>query len=108
MIWRSVTTGNFVGFDAWVDKNDGALEIATNLGDLQLPLADVGYEDQIHDAGGLERRITVFRLPDGPLARETSFKRTVALDADGDNPVWICVTTEDGFQAWTSPVYLFR
>jgi hypothetical protein len=26
----------------------------------------------------------------------------------GDNPIWVCVTTEDGFQAWSSPIYAFN
>jgi hypothetical protein len=37
-----------------------------------------------------------------------SFEGAVAipLEAGRDNPVWICVTTEDGHQAWSSPVYV--
>ena len=34
--------------------------------------------------------------------------RTIDIGETGDTPIWICVTTEDGYQAWTSPVYLFR
>jgi hypothetical protein len=32
----------------------------------------------------------------------------VPLRASGDNPLWVCVTTEDGFQACSSPVFVFR
>ena len=56
----------------------------------------------------LDRRLRVFRLPDDSLDRELSVTRTVRLDQAGDNPVWVCVTTEDGHQAWSSPMYLFR
>jgi hypothetical protein len=31
----------------------------------------------------------------------------IPLDAAKDNPLWVCVTTEDGFQAWSSPVFVF-
>ena len=33
----------------------------------------------------------------------------VALDLrpGGDNPLWVAVFTEDGFQAWSSPIFVF-
>lgn len=108
VIWKAVTTGNFMGFDAWVSGEKGALEITTNHGGLQLDLADTGFEDTTLDAGGLNRTIRAFRLPEAPLRREMTLKKTLDLDSDGDNQIWICVTTEDGYQAWSSPVYLFR
>ena len=46
-------------------------------------------------------------LPEERLARELSFRREVKLEAARDNPLWVCVTTEDGYQAWSSPIYLF-
>ncbi|MCF6233542.1 MAG: DUF3604 domain-containing protein [Rhodobacteraceae bacterium] len=110
VIWKTVTTGNFMGFDAWVDGAQSAagLAITTNHGNLTLALADITLQDITLDAGGLERKLTVFRLPDAPLQRQLSFSQSISLDDDGDNPLWICVTTEDGFQAWSSPIYLFR
>ena len=108
VIWRAVTTGNFMGFDAWLSRSNGHLLVTTNHGDLDLNLADVGLADTICEAGGLERRIRAFRLPEQRLDRELAFRRTIELSGSGDNPIWICVTTEDGFQAWSSPVYLFR
>ncbi|MCB1509457.1 MAG: DUF3604 domain-containing protein [Hyphomicrobiaceae bacterium] len=109
ILWDTVTTGNFMGFDAWLTKRDGGrLAITTNRGDLELALGEIGVDDHVLDAGGLARKLRVFRLPDAPLARTMKFERTIPLAAKGDNPIWICVTTEDGYQAWTSPVYLFR
>ena len=109
IVWDTITTGNFMGFDAWIDAGPGArLLVTTNHGDLDLALDDVGLRDHCLDAGGLDRRLRVFRLPDDRLDRELSVTRTVRLDHAGDNPVWICVTTEDGHQAWSSPMYLFR
>jgi hypothetical protein len=32
----------------------------------------------------------------------------IDLDRGGDNPIWVCVTTEDGHQAWSSPIYFIR
>ncbi|MCP5080551.1 MAG: DUF3604 domain-containing protein [Alphaproteobacteria bacterium] len=108
VLFDTITTGNFMGFDAWLDSNDGTLDITTNRGDLSLKLSDIGFEDTVLEAGGLERELAVFRLPEEPLSRELSATVPVKLGETGDNPVWICVTTEDGYQAWSSPVYLFR
>lgn len=109
VIWKTVTTGNFMGFDASITEPcaDGRLLITTNLGQLDLTLAQIGFEDETFDAGGLERKIRAFRLPDEPLEREMQFSRSIPLELTKDNPIWICVTTEDGYQAWSSPIYLF-
>ncbi|MCP5374082.1 MAG: DUF3604 domain-containing protein [Hyphomicrobiales bacterium] len=107
--WDALTTGNFGGFDAWLDEGDGGrLDIATNHGDLSLDLAEVGLEDQVMEAGGLERRVRVFRLPVENPHRAMARTVAVPLKPEGDNPIWVCVTTEDGFQAWSSPIFLFR
>ena len=108
VIWKTVTTGNFMGFDAWVSGESGKLTIQTNHGELLLDLDAIGLEDNVFDAGGLRREIRAFRLPSKPLNRALSFSRTIDLDAEGDNPIWICVTTEDGYQAWSSPTYVFK
>ncbi len=109
VIWDTVTTGNFMGFDAWLDgSQDGRLDIKTSLGDLSLALSDIGLEDQTLDAGGLDRKLKVFRMPQDAVGRSVKIKQDVSLKTEGDNPLWICVTTEDGYQAWSSPIYLFR
>ena len=111
VIWKSVTTGNFMGFDAWISphsQNEGNLCITTSHGDLDVKYADIGLENITLDAGGLSRELRVCRLPDTPLKRELAFSQSISLKDRGDNPIWICVTTEDGYQAWSSPIYLFR
>ncbi len=106
--WESVTAGNFGAFDVWLDQSDGAaVHLETGHVDVSIPLHEVGREDRIVPAGGLDLEVRLFRLPDrlqeGPLAGSVE----IPLHDRGDNPLWIRVTTEDGFQAWTSPVYLF-
>jgi hypothetical protein len=109
VVWQAITTGNFSGLDVWLDvQQAGELEVTTNLGSLQVPLDEVGLQDTVIDAGGLERRLRVFRLPDRNPHREMMERVEVALRPTGDNPLWVCVTTEDGFQAWSSPIYIFR
>jgi len=105
----TITTGNFMGFDVWLDQPEaGNLKVSTNHGELSAALSDVGLQDTVLDAGGLERKLRAFRLPDAPLDRSVTIEREITLNETGDTPLWICVTTEDGYQAWSSPIYLFR
>ncbi len=109
VVWNTVTTGNFMGFDAWLDDSrSGHLGIRTGLGDLDVALDDLGLEDIAMEAGGLERRLKCLRLPDAPLGREIRHSQTIPLETSGDHPIWIAVTTEDGYQAWSSPIYLIK
>jgi len=62
----------------------------------------------VMDAGGLARQLRCLRLPGERLKRDINLTRTIDVKDGGDNPIWICVTTEDGYQAWSSPIYLFR
>lgn len=109
VIWKFATTGNMKGFDVWLEERPGAtIDITTRLGEISLPLAEVGVEPERMDAGGLFRQLTVQRLPDAPLPRTLTLERTVSVAENGDTPLWVCATFEDGNQAWTSPIYLFR
>ena len=109
VVFDAITTGNFGGFDAWLEKSDGAtIDVSTNLGVMTVPLSEIGMEDVTMDAGGLERKIRVFRLPEENPHRTITTELEIPLNATGDNPLWVCVTTEDGFQAWSSPIYAFK
>ncbi len=108
VIWKAVTTGNFMGFDAWLSTNSGFLTVNTNHGEIKLNLEQVSLQDNKLELGGLNRVITVSRLPSKPLNREMQFSEEVEINSNGDTPIWICVTTEDGYQAWSSPIYLIR
>ena len=93
----------------WLDDNQaGEMSVATNLAAMTVPLAEVGLEDIVAEAGGLERRIRAFRLPEENNCLEIEADVEIPLAAGRDNPLWICVTTEDGFQAWSSPIYVFK
>ncbi len=114
VVWDTITTGNFMGFDAWLDPDgagrapDGTLGITTNLGSITVAVGDLGLDDVVMEAGGLDRRLRIFRMPDDPLPRTLSLRRHVPVRDGADTPLWLRVTTEDGYQGWTSPVYLFR
>ena len=107
--WSSFTTGSFSGFDAWIEHADkGVLKIKTPSLAFELPITEIGYEDSVFEAGGLEKRIRVFRLPDENLCRSLTLKRTIPVRDDGDTRPFICLTQEDGHRAWSSPLYVFK
>ncbi|MBT6275796.1 MAG: DUF3604 domain-containing protein, partial [Chromatiales bacterium] len=109
VVFEAVTTGNYSGFDVWLDDGDaGQLEVSTNLGEMSVSLADIDAAGVRMDAGGLNRAVTVARLPDANPHREMCGEVDIALRAKGDNPLWVSVYTEDGFQAWSSPIFAFR
>jgi len=106
--FEAVTTGNFGGCDLWLDTSDGVLIVDTNLVQARLTQSDIGLEDNVLDAGGLDRKIRVFRLPEVLDVCDMRETVTVKLHDNGDNPIWVRVTTEDGFVAWSSPIYVLR
>ncbi len=104
--WRSITTGNFSGFDATLrEAAAGRLAIETPQGKIDLAVAEIGYEPSTFAYGGLDRKLTVYRLPDTNRCLSVALEQEVLLHEDRDNPLYVSVITEDGHQAWSSPVY---
>jgi len=106
--FEAVTTGNFCGFDVALDRLEGEIHVATNMVEGTIDLTDLGIEPRILDAGGLERAVSVQRLPDHLETTEMTVSYRVRLHDDGDTPVWVRVRTEDGHVAWSSPIYVIR
>jgi len=107
--WSALSTGNFGGFDAWLaDPKAGSLRIETALVKAEIGVADIGFEDLVFEAGGIGRRIRVFRLPDENPHRRVRIERRIALRDAGDNALYVCLTQEDGHLVWSSPIYVFR
>jgi hypothetical protein len=105
--WTALTTGGFGGFDAWLDDaDDGELTIDTGLIRLKIPIANIGLDDLVFRAGGIKRQIRLFRLPDANPHQRLKLTRRIKIKPGQDNPLYVCVTTEDGHQAWSSPVYV--
>ena len=108
--WKALTTGNYGGFDiSLADEDSGSLKLQTPLVSFEQKIAEIGLEDTIYDVSGeLPRFVKVFRLPDENSHRALSFARKIMLKDDGDNPIYIRLTQEDGTRAWTSPIYVYR
>ena len=109
LAWQSFTPGSLCGFEAWLaDANEGTLSLHTPHLECDIPVKDIGFEPKIFDCGGLDRKVTIQRMPDAASSREMQIRRRIDLRKSGDNPLYVCVTQEDGHQAWSSPIYIFR
>jgi len=110
LTWRALTTGNFGGFDVWLeDPYAGTLKLETPLVTCGIPLEEIGMEDVLFDRTGvLPRFVRICRLPDDNPHRSVRIERKVEIRPGRDNPVYIKLTQEDGHVAWTSPIYFFR
>jgi hypothetical protein len=105
--WEALTTGNFGGFDLVLREADaGRLEVLTEHANLDLAIAGVGAEPIICDAGRLARKLSVYRLPEQLTECRVDVERRLALAASGDSSFYVSVVQEDGYQAWSSPIYL--
>ncbi|MEM9063313.1 MAG: DUF3604 domain-containing protein [Pseudomonadota bacterium] len=105
LAFEAITSGNFGGVDLAL-SGPGQLEIETNLVSATVDTADLGLEDHVLDAGGLERRLVIRRLPDELEETTSTFDLPVPLAAGDDIALWVRVTTLDGHQAWSSPIYV--
>jgi hypothetical protein len=104
--WRSVTTGNMAGFDVFLeDAEAGELRISTGPASTSVAISEIGLQDIVVEAGGLGRRIRIFRLPEPGGTTAVKGSLAVSLHTGADNPVFARVTQEDGHQAWSSPIY---
>jgi len=109
LAWRALTTGNLGGFHATLaDPDAGQLKISTPVCEIDVPVSDIGYDDIAVDAGALGRRLSVVRLPDVNGHTEFKFERRLSFRPEGDNPIFVRITDEDGHQAWSSPIYVYR
>ena len=104
----AVTSGNFAGVDLTLSNADAELALKTNLVCGQVCLAELGLEDAVLDAGGLERQIRIRRLPDELHDPTIHVSLPLDLVRGDDHAIWVRVTTLDGHQAWSSPIYLER
>lgn len=107
--WTSITTGGHAGFDALLaDPQAGTLNIDTDLVKASIPVSEIGFEDKVFEAGGLGRKVRVFRLPDENPHKVLTLNKKVSLVDDRDNALYVRIIQEDGHVIWSSPIYIFR
>ena len=106
--FEAVTTGNFCGFDVALNELNGRVTVKTNIVNGIIELSSLNIGAEILDAGGLERAISIQRLPDRLEKTDMSVSHTIKLYEQKDTPVWVRIRTEDGHVAWSSPIYVIR
>jgi hypothetical protein len=107
LVWTSVTTGGLSGVILTLEKEKtGNLQINTLQGNVECELDSLAYEPKVWQCGGLSKRIKVYLLPNKLNAFQYSFNLSLMALHEGDNPIYIRVTQEDGHMAWSSPVYV--
>ena len=86
------------------------MSIETGQNIFNVTLNKLGLRGRTHRTGGLDKKISVYRLPAADGTKDMEFDYTIhAADLKrGDNPIYICVMQEDGQMAWSSPVYWIR
>jgi hypothetical protein len=107
--WQSITTGTSNALELQlVDAAAGTLLLDTPLVKSEIRITDIGFDDTIIEAGGLGRRVRLYRLPDAPNPAAFSCNATLPLDNASVNPVYVRLVLESGDLAWSSPVYVTR
>jgi hypothetical protein len=107
--WKAVTTGNFGGIDLWLsDVSAGTIRFETQHCSGKRDISTLGVEPDIFLAGGLDRAVTLARLPETMHETRLRLSRRIAVPAGRDVRLFVRVTQEDGHRAWSSPIYVFR
>jgi hypothetical protein len=71
-------------------------------------IGTLGYERHVFSAGGLDRAVKLYRLPEHMTETTIDIRRRIPLREIGDTRIYVRVIQEDGHVAWSSPMYLFR
>jgi len=109
LTWKAVTTGNYGAIDIWLtDSRAGRLAFRTMLVSGEVAIGDLGIEEQVFEAGGLERVFKLKRLPERMNETRVELRRKLKVRDEGDTRLYVRVQQEDGHRAWSSPIYLFR
>jgi len=109
LTWKAVTTGNYGAIDLWLtDMTDGLLSFRTTPVSGECAIGELGVEPRVFAAGGLDRVVSLQRLPNAMTERRLSLRRTVTVRSVGDTRLFVRVQQEDGHRMWSSPIYLRR
>jgi hypothetical protein len=107
--WESITTGNFAGVEMTLEEPlDGRVRIETKNGGGDFFVKDLSLRPRRIDCGKLDAGIALSRHPSRYGPAQLALSRRITLKQGCDNPLYVCVTTADGHQAWSSPIYLLK
>ncbi len=106
--WDTMTSGNFQGFDVILtDSLSGRLMFKSSQIAFELPISSITQEDTVIKAGGLGKRVRIFRLPLKNDCSSFNVEKTLKLKPvpEKDERIYVKVTLENGHLAWSSPMY---
>ncbi|BAO28326.1 DUF3604 domain-containing protein [Sulfuritalea hydrogenivorans] len=105
--WEYLTTGGFGGIEIWLSHPRGG-EILLNTEPVKAAvlIEGIGSEELRFEAGGLGRRVKIYRLPEQNTMYSLEKAVQIPLAKGRDNPLYVRARTEDGHMCWSSPIYL--
>ena len=109
--WESITTGGVAGLILELARPEsGRVRVDTRQTCFDAGLQGLGVEGRTWPLGGLDKRISLYRLPagGGPAHCEFTYRLAAGDCRQGDNPILVKVVQEDGHMAWSSPVYVVK
>ena len=105
--WSSITTGNAAGVDLIVSDASASVRVETPHVTVERPVSALSAVPMVIACGKLDRQLRLSRPAEALGILSVQIDRQVPLRT-GDNPLYVCVTLEDGHRAWSSPIYLIR
>ncbi len=85
LAWKAVTTGNFGGIDIWLGRGtEGRVSFETRHVRGSRAIASLGLDEHIFSAGGLDRAVKLYRLPETLKETRLRISRRIPLRAEGD------------------------
>ena len=109
--WESITTGGVAGLILELARPEaGRVRVDTRQTCIEAGLQGLGVEGRNWTLGGLDKRISLYRLPTGggPAHCEFTYRLPARDCRQGDNPIFVKVVQEDGHMAWSSPIYVVK
>jgi hypothetical protein len=105
--WKSYTSGGLAGVILELeDPHQGSIRVETEQGNIEFPLTRINYEPHDFVFDGIDKKISIYQLPDELTETDFEFGAELSDLQDGDNPIYIKMTQEDGHMAWSSPIYI--
>ena len=108
--WSTVTTGGFSAIDVWLSNAtaDAGINIKTNLGNLSVKVSDVGLIPTVLKCGGIDKTLSVQRLPLKLTQTCVNLNRPILVDDIQERAIFARISLENGHIAWSSPIYVGR
>jgi hypothetical protein len=104
--WRSSTSGDYKGIIVDLDTpQDTAITLSTGPATFSFTLREI-QPKKVVEAGGIEQKVVVSKVPQEHPSRNVSFKYTDNAVQKGLNAYWVKVTQSDGGMAWSSPIFV--